>query len=119
PTSQFDSETNGYKVNYGFSGNTGRWDYLFSATYEEQGMFLDGDGDFVGVDNTQGDLMDSRAYDLLGKAAYWIDDDQRLQFSVNRYKIKANGDYVSVTGDRDNGVPTTSERGNPEGAAPF
>src|SRR5690606_26419030 len=53
PTSQLKSETNSYKTNYGFSGNSGNWDYLFSATYEDQGMFLDGDGDYVGVDNTQ------------------------------------------------------------------
>ena len=119
PTSQLKNETNSYKTNYGFSGNSGNWDYLFSATYEDQGMFLDGDGDYVGVDNTQGDLMDSRAYDIFGKLAYWIDDNQRVQLSVNRYEIEANNDYVSVTGDRENGVPTTSERGTPEGAAPY
>ncbi|WP_417331448.1 TonB-dependent receptor [Halomonas cupida] len=119
PTSQLKSETNSYKVNYGLSGNAGDFDYLFSVGYEDQGMFLDGDGDYIGVDNTQGDLMDSRSYDILGKLAYWIDDNQRLQFTVNHYDIEGNGDYVSVTGDRENGVPTTSERGTPEGDAPF
>jgi len=119
PTSEFGSETNAYKTNYGFSGNTDSIDYLFSLSYEDQGLYLDGDGDPVGVDNTQGDLMDSRSYDLLGKLAYWIDDDQRLQFSLNHYDIEGNNDYVSVTGDRDNGVPTTSVRGTPEGDAPY
>lgn len=119
PTSQLKSETNSYKVNYGFSGNSGDWDYLLSVGYEDQGLFLDGNGDPVGVDNTQGDLMDSRSYDILGKVAYWIDDNQRLQFTVNHYDIEGNGDYVSVNGDRENGIPTTSKRGTPEGDAPF
>nr|WP_286086905.1 TonB-dependent receptor [Halomonas sp. S3-1-1] len=119
PTSELDGETLSYKAGYGVSGNSGDVDYLFSASVEDQGLFLDGNGDAVGVDNTQGDLMDSRSYDLLGKLAYWIDDDQRLQFTLNHYDIEGHNDYVSVTGDRANGVVTTSRRGTPEGDAPY
>ena len=119
PTSELDSETLSYKTLYGVSGNSGNVDYLFSMSYEDQGLFLDGKGDPVGVDNTQGDLMDSRAYDILGKVAYWLNDNQRLQFTLNHYDIEGHNDYISVTGDRENGVPTTSERGTPEGDAPY
>ncbi|MFI0471995.1 TonB-dependent receptor [Halomonas sp. HMF6819] len=119
PTRELDSETLSYKAGYGVSGNSGDVDYLFSASVEDQGLFLDGNGDAVGVDNTQGDLMDSRSYDLLGKLAYWIDDDQRLQFTLNHYDIEGHNDYLSVTGDRANGVVTTSLRGTPEGDAPY
>ncbi|MEC9483067.1 MAG: TonB-dependent receptor [Halomonas sp.] len=119
PTSELSSDTLSYKTIYGVSGNRGKVDYLLSMSYEDQGLFLDGEGDPVGVDNTQGDLMDSQAYDILGKVAYWFDDEQRLQFTLNHYEIEGNNNYVSVTGDRDNGVVTTSERGTPEGEAPF
>ncbi|MBE0399369.1 TonB-dependent receptor [Halomonas sp. FME1] len=119
PTSELDSDTLSYETNYGVSGNTGDIDYLFSASVERQGLFLDGRGDAVGVDNTQGDLMDSRSYDFLGKVAYWIDDNQRLQLTLNHFDIEGQNNYVSVTGDRANGVVTTSERGTPEGDAPY
>lgn len=119
PTSELDSDTLSYETNYGVSGNNGDVDYLFSASIEQQGLYLDGNGDPVGVDNTQGDLMDSRSYDVLGKVAYWIDDNQRLQLTLNHYDIEGRNNYVSVTGDRANGVVTTSERGTPEGDAPY
>ncbi|AFT68416.1 Outer membrane receptor protein, mostly Fe transport [Alloalcanivorax dieselolei B5] len=119
PTSELKSETLSYKTHYGVSGNAGNVDYLFSLGYEEQGMFLDGDNHLIGVDNTQGDLMNSRSYDAMGKLAYWLDDNQRLQLSVNRYRIKGLNEYVSVSGKRDKGVPTTSTPGTPEGDAPY
>lgn len=121
PTSELKSETLSYKTHYGVSGNAGKVDYLFSLGYEEQGMFLDGDNHLIGVDNTQGDLMNSRSYDAMGKLAYWLDDNQRLQLSVNRYRIKGLNEYVSYSEDgwRDKGIPTTSVRGTPEGDAPY
>ncbi len=119
PTSKLDGDTNSYRTNYAVSGNRGPVDYLFSLSYEDQGLFLDGKGDAIGVDNTQGDLMNSRAYDVFGKIAYWFDDDRRLQLSVNRYRIEGQNDYVGVLGDRNAGVPTTSRRGDPQGSAPF
>ncbi|PRY66618.1 iron complex outermembrane receptor protein [Vreelandella songnenensis] len=119
PTRELDGDTLSYKTSYGLSGNSGDVDYLFSASYEDQGLFLDGNGDAVGVDNTQGDLMDARSFDILGKLAYWVDDNQRLQLTLNHYNIEGHNDYVSVTGDRANGVVTTSERGTPEGDAPY
>lgn len=119
PTRELDSDTLSYRTTYGVSGNSGNVDYLFSASLEDQGLFLDGNGQAVGVDNTQGDLMDARSFDILGKLAYWFDDDQRLQFTLNHYNIEGHNNYLSVTGDRANGVVTTSERGTPEGKAPY
>lgn len=71
------------------------------------------------MDNTQGDTMDSRAYDVLAKVGYWLNDDQRVQLSVNRYHIRGENDYLSVDGMRAQGIPTTSARGMPPGDAPF
>ncbi|WP_445619723.1 TonB-dependent receptor [Kushneria sp. Sum13] len=119
PTSQLKSDTTGYKTTYGVSGNKGKLDYVFSLGYEQQGLYLDGDNKAVGVDNTQGDLMDSRSYDLLAKGAWWFNDDQRLQLSFNHYTVRGQDEYVDVPGDRRRDIATTSERGDPEGEAPY
>lgn len=119
PTSNLGTDTTSYKAAYRLDGQSGNVDYLLGLSYEDQGLFVDGSGEPVGVDNTQGDQMDSRSYDILAKLGYWIDDNKRTQASLNRYEIKGNHNYVSVTGDRANGIPTTSERGTPEGTAPY
>lgn len=118
PTSRPRADGMNYKTTYSVNGAEDRFDYLFAASYEDQGLYKDANNRAIGVDNTQGDLMDSRAYDLLAKVGYWIDDYQRVQLSVNRYQIKNKNNYVSVSGDREQGIPTTSQRGRPEGSAP-
>ncbi len=119
PTSDIGSDTASYKASYRVDGNKDNLDYLFGVSYEDQGLYIDGSGDPVGVDNTQGDQMDSDSYNLLAKLGYWLDDDRRIRASLNRYQIKGQNNYVSVDGDRENGIATTSERGTPEGDAPF
>jgi iron complex outermembrane receptor protein len=118
PTAELDRDTLSWKTNYSINGSEEYIDYLFALSYEDQGLFKDGDNHPIGVDNTQGDLMDSRAWDMLAKVGYWLDNDQRIQLSLNRYRLKNKDNYVSVTGDRDAGVLTTSVKGNPEGSAP-
>lgn len=118
PTNNSDSDALSYKGNYHISGAHEKWEYLLGASYENQGVFLDSDGTEIGIDNTQGDIMNSKSYDLLAKLGYWFDDHQNLEFSVNRYNLEGQHDYVAVTGDRENGVPTTSIRGTQVGIAP-
>lgn len=115
PTSEVRGETTGYRADYRISGSKGKWDYLVGAGYEDQGLWVDGEGTPIGVDVTQGDLMSTRAYDLHAKLGYWIDDNQELQFSSNRYRIKSKAEYVPVAGNRDLGIATTSVRGTPPG----
>lgn len=119
PTSDVGSDTASYKTAYRMGGRNDKFDYLFALSYEDQGLYLDGKGRSIGTDNTQGDLMDSRTYDMLAKLGYSIDDDQRLQFSVNRYKMKSKASYLAVAGDRALGIPTTSVKGQPPGTPPW
>ncbi|KHT34890.1 TonB-dependent receptor [Pectobacterium carotovorum] len=118
PTEKIRGETASYKTTYRVDGREDYLDYLFAIGYENQGLYLDGNNRPVGVDNTQGDTMDSRSYDLLAKVGYWLDDYQRIQLSVNRYHIKGENNYLSVDGIRAQGIPTTSVRGTPPGEAP-
>lgn len=115
PTSNPDSGAMSYKTTYRASGRSDKLDYLFAAGYDDQGLHRDGKGRPIGVDITQGDLMDSRSGDVLAKLGYRIDDRQRLQLSVNRYKIKSKASYIGVAGDRTRGIPSTSIEGDPEG----
>ena len=119
PTSRGGSETLGFKTSYRVSGRKDQLDYLFAIAGEDQGLHRDARGRSIGTDTTQGDLMDSRSYDILGKIGYWLDDEQRLQFSLNRYRIKGQANYLPVAGNRATGLPTTSVRGQPEGTAPW
>lgn len=119
PTSGLDGDTTSYRADYRISGGTGRWDYLVGVGVEDQGLWLDGDGTAIGTDTTQGDLMATRAYDLHAKLGYWFDDNQELQFSTNRYRIKSKADYLAVAGNRSAGIPTTSVRGTPPGTPPW
>ncbi|MEX0603795.1 MAG: TonB-dependent receptor [Marinobacter sp.] len=118
PTDDPDSDSMGFKLNYRVEGTRKDFEYLVGASYEEQGVYTDANGDLVGVDNTQGDLMNSRAYDVFAKLGYWIDNDQNVEFEINRYDVTGKQDYISVNGDRDAGIPTTSVKGDPEGKAP-
>lgn len=117
PTTDVKGETLNYKTTYRVDGRMDKLDYLFSVGYEDQGLYLDGKGRSIGVDVTQGDLMDSRSYDVLAKIGYRPDDKQKLQFSLNRYRIKSNAGYVGVAGNRALNIPSTSREGTPPGTA--
>ena len=119
PTAQTGSDVMNYKTSYRLDGRTDKLEYLLAASYEDQGLYLDGKGRPIGSDNTQGDLMDSRTYDVLAKLGYVIDDNQRLQLSLNRYKIKSKAGYLVVAGDRATGLPSVSVKGEPPGVAPW
>ena len=114
----YEPEGLGYKLNYSVEGNQGKWDYLAAATWQTHGMFYDANGDLIGVDDTQGDIMDSTSNDLLLKLGYWLDDNQNVALMVNRYQVEGEHEYVNVPGDRATGTPATSRKGDPLGKAP-
>ncbi|MCM2319843.1 MAG: TonB-dependent receptor [Pseudomonas sp.] len=114
----FDGEGMGYKLDYRVEGNEGNWDYLAAISGQTRGMFYDADGELIGVDDTQGDIMDSTSTDLLAKLGYWFDSDRNLELMVNRFELEGEHEYVNVPGDRDAGIPTTSRKGQPPGKAP-
>lgn len=118
-TENISSDTMSYKLNYQAQGATEQFDYIVGLTGETQGVYLDGNGDYVGAATVRGDIMDSQSYDAFAKIGYWIDDDRDLQFSFNRYQLKGQKNYTGVSGDRDNGIATSSVKGTPVGKAPY
>ena len=114
----FDSEGMGYKLDYRVEGNQGSWDYLAAISAQTRGMYYDANGELIGVDDTQGDIMDSTSNDLLLKLGYWFDAEQNLELMVNRFQLKGEHEYFNVPGDRANDIPSTSRKGQPPGKAP-
>jgi len=114
----YQSEGLGHKLDYRVEGTQGNFDYLASASWQSQGMFYDANGDLIGVDDTQGDVMDSTSHDLLLKLGYWLDDNQNIGLMVNRYQVEGEHEYVNVPGNANAGIPATSRKGDPLGKAP-
>lgn len=113
-----DSDGQGYKLGYRLSGQQDRWDYLLGGSVHERGVYYDGRDRLVGV-AYPGEIQNSTSHDLLAKLGYWLDDDQNLEFFINRFELEGNGDYEPVPGDRANGIPTTARKGNPDGEPGF
>ena len=104
------SESLGYGLTYAFSNKFGQADVLASLSYRDSGMGYDSDGDVIGVDNTQGDIMDSNTINVFVKGGYnW--DDQRLELMVNHFTVENNHDWVSVAGDVDLDIPSSAVKG--------
>ncbi|SHO59262.1 TonB-dependent receptor [Vibrio quintilis] len=119
PTEKIDTDSLAYKVDYQAQGASGNLDYLVGLSGETQGIFRDADGDDIGAATVRGDIMDSNSYDAFAKLGYWFSDARNLEFQLNRYQLKGRMNYRGVTGDRDQGIATTSEKATPEGKAPF
>jgi iron complex outermembrane receptor protein len=113
-----ESDSAGYRASYLFGTRKGAFDFVGGASYASEGLYYDGDGKPLAINAVQGDLMDSRSYNLFAKGGWSIDEDRRLQLTANRYQLQGNNDYVVVEGDAVNGIPASSERGDPEGEGP-
>lgn len=107
-----------YRARYTGGAAGERLSGLFSVSVHERGIYLDADGDPIGVDNTQGDLADSFSRDAFVKTRYEVTEAQRLTFMLNDFELEGHGDWLNVAGDREGGVPTSSERGDLPGDAP-
>jgi iron complex outermembrane receptor protein len=77
-----------------------------------RGLFYDGNGDVVGLYGTQGDIADSVSDDIFFKARY-EHNQHKIQFMVNDFNLERNGDYKTVAGNRDAGLLTSLEKGDP------
>ena len=115
-----DFEENGF--HYRGSALTGRrigvFDFVLGASYEAYDLFYDGNDRPIGVENIQGELMDSRSWSLFGKFGVEPTADQRLEATVNLFNVGGDFDYVTVPGNALLGIPATSVEGTPAGDAP-
>lgn len=110
-------------LHFRLAGLTGKregiFDFVAGAAYEKHDLFFDGKGRAIAVDTVQGELMDSHSLSLFGKAGVEPASDQRVEAMVNYYKVTGEGDYATVLGDREGGIPATSISGTPAGDPTF
>ena len=108
----------GYGAAYLLGARSGAFDMVVGASWRKRGMYADAKGRLIGVDGTQGDLMDSRSSDGFAKFGYEFAGARHLQLTVNRFDLDGNGNYTAVPGDMGANLPTTSTRGKQPGDAP-
>lgn len=101
-------ESASYGASYSVSNTLGETDVIASASYRSTGMAYDADGELIGVDNTQGDTMDSDTYDLFLKAGYNLGEHQRFEFMGNHYNIEGDNEWASVPGDVEADIPSSA-----------
>ncbi|HWW26732.1 MAG TPA: TonB-dependent receptor, partial [Caulobacter sp.] len=100
----------------------GPFDATAGVAYDARGAYYDADGRRLGMDNTQGDVQDSKALSFFTRLGWQLGDNTRLDVVANRFELKGDGDYVTTTisktnpvpatnGDRQTHLPTTSVRG--------
>lgn len=97
----------------------GKLDFVAGVASEKHDLFYDGDGRPIAVDTIQGELMDSRSWNLFGKLGFEPASGHRLEATANYYKADGDGDYRTVLGNILQGIPATSEEGTPAGDPTF
>ena len=113
-STQFRSDNIDWKTGYSVSHKSDAFDFLGYFAVQQRAMSYDGNGRRLGIDNVQGDTLDTHGDDIFLKfGKNW--GDQRLQLSLNRFNMAGNGDYKNEAGVVAEGVPTTSVPGTPVG----
>lgn len=114
-SSRFKSEGYGGKLAASTAVRSGKVGVIAGATWEQRPFGFDGEGRPLGIDNVQGETLDSDAYSLFLKAGYDFSHRHGVELMVNHFDLAQNLRWVPVNGDRTSGLPTISDRGTPEG----
>jgi iron complex outermembrane receptor protein len=114
-SARFKRDGYGYKAGASVAMRRGPLAAVVGATAEHTAMQYDGDGRLIGVDNTQGDTLDSDSRSFFGRFNYQFTPRHSVELMVNRFDLKQNLDWIAVPGDRASDITTTSVRGQPRG----
>ena len=102
----------GYRGSYLFGSKQGAFDFVGGLSYAQEGLYYDADGNSIAPEPVQGDLMDANSRNLFAKSGWALDDQRRLQLSVNHFRLEGEGHYAVVNGDYELGLPATAVRGD-------
>ncbi|MDE1463122.1 TonB-dependent receptor [Spartinivicinus poritis] len=115
-TSNLHNDGAGHKLHYSLSQFDEHYDLFLAGSWQEQGLYYDGNGKPIGMNQIQGETQDSTSYNGLFKGGYKFDEgSQRLTFFANQYRLKSNNNYIAVPGDFKKDIPGTVTKGKPEG----
>ena len=106
-------DTLGGRVDAGINGRLDKFSYVLNASYEENGVQRDAEGDIIGL--TYG-LSDTNTQNYFSKLGYQFDDEKALQITYNYFKSKQDTDLVNVVGNVNSGIKTYAIE-SPDGAS--
>jgi iron complex outermembrane receptor protein len=116
-TGNVESNSFGGKLGGLLAYRQGGFDVTGGVAYETRGLYYDGAGRRVGIDNTQGDVQDSKSLSFFARLGYDLSSTARIELFATRFNLEGNGDWVQVAGNRTTGLPTSSRRGDIQGEA--
>jgi len=93
----------GQRYEGGINGEVNNFNYVFNASYEENGLQRDADGDILGL---KYGLSDAVMQDYFAKMGYHFDDEKSLQFTYNYYQSKQDVDLIDKVGNINTGEKT-------------
>lgn len=96
-------ESAGGRIEGTINGKKNKFNYLFTASYEENGVQRDAEGDIPGL---QYGLSDAVTQNYFTKLGYQFDDDKALQLSYNFYSSQQKTDLGDVSGNINVGEKT-------------
>lgn len=105
----------GGKLGYLVAARAGAVSGVVGAALEHTPMAYDSAGRTIGVDNVQGDTLDSDSRSAFAKLGYDFTPRHTLELMVNHFDLEQNLRWETVPGNRATGLPTTSTRGTPAG----
>lgn len=114
---RFKDDSYGGKAAYALAARRGRLSTLVGATLEHRPMSFDGNGRALGVDNVQGDTLDSDSYSFFAKTNLALTSRHSVEFAINHFNLEQNLRWFALAGDHTRGLPTSSARGTPNGRA--
>ena len=116
-SSQLRHDSLDWKTGYTLQHKSGDFDLLAFGSIQQRGLSYDGKGRPLGIEAVQGDTMDSEGSDLFFKIGKNFGS-QRLQLTVNRFRMEGDGDYKPVGANFATGTPTSATPGTPPGNPP-
>ena len=96
-------DTLGTRFDAGINGKLDKFSYVLNASYEENGVQRDAEGDILGL--TYG-LTDTNVENYFTKFGYQFDDSKALQLTYNYYKSKQDTELSNVASNLNLGIKT-------------
>jgi len=91
----------GQRIEASIDGNINKFTYVLNASYEENGVQRDAEGDVLGL--IYG-LSDAKVQNYFTKFGYQFDEDKSLQLTYNHYRSEQDSDLIDVVGSVNTGT---------------
>lgn len=113
-------DSTGQRIESSINGSIDKFSYVLNASYEDNGVQRDAEGDVQGL--IYG-LSDAKVQNYFSKLGYQFDEDKSLQLTYNHYRSQQQSNLVDVVGSVNSGVKSyaikapagTTKPGVPQG----